>query len=270
MNFDVTHIVIRERGFAEIMDLALKVVRAHLPSLLFCGLLGAAPWAIVNGLLLNGLVDVLDLEENAFFFVYYMLLLVTVQTPLATAPITLYLGQVTFLEKTDSQRIFSDFVRSLPQMLVHTVVRGLLALTFFGLMLPYGFRPYISELILLERNPLFAGQDKRMTTARRSRNLHNSAGGDLFGNWMASLAVGALLLASLMLGIYLACQQLAGHTPSPLEVLIYCLPVSAWLVVEFFAIVRFLSYLDLRIRREGWEVELKMRSEAARLAKGIM
>jgi hypothetical protein len=36
-------------------------------------------------------------------------------------------------------------------------------------------------------------------------------------------------------------------------------------VVAFFAIVRFLSYLDLRIRHEGWEVELLMRAEAVRL-----
>ena len=31
-------------------------------------------------------------------------------------------------------------------------------------------------------------------------------------------------------------------------------------------VVRFLSYLDLRIRHEGWEVELLMRAEALRLA----
>jgi hypothetical protein len=29
--------------------------------------------------------------------------------------------------------------------------------------------------------------------------------------------------------------------------------------------VRFLSYLDLRIRHEGWEVELLMRAEGLRL-----
>lgn len=270
MNFDVTHIVIRERGFAEIMDLALKVVRAHLPSLALCGMLGAAPWVIVNGLLLNGLVEDLDLRDNATWFCYLMMILVAVQTPLATAPITLFLGQVTFLEETDANRMFGDFMRSLPQLLLHTLVRGLLAVTFFGLMLPYGFRPFVSELILLERNPMFSGQDKRMTTARRSRNLHSSAGGDLFGNWMASLAIGAMLIAALMLGIYFGAMQLAGKTLTVRQVLIYCLPLSTWLVIEFFAIVRFLAYLDLRIRREGWEVELKMRSEAARLARGVL
>jgi hypothetical protein len=40
-------------------------------------------------------------------------------------------------------------------------------------------------------------------------------------------------------------------------------------VIGFFAIVRFLSYLELRIRAEGWEIELLLRAEAARLARQI-
>ncbi len=42
--------------------------------------------------------------------------------------------------------------------------------------------------------------------------------------------------------------------------------VSAfWLVMAYFTVVRFLSYLDQRIRAEGWEVELLLRAERARL-----
>jgi hypothetical protein len=43
-------------------------------------------------------------------------------------------------------------------------------------------------------------------------------------------------------------------------------PACLWLVVMFLAVVRFLSYLDLRIKHEGWEVELLMKAEALRLA----
>ncbi|MCA9262318.1 MAG: hypothetical protein KDA60_00655, partial [Planctomycetales bacterium] len=39
-------------------------------------------------------------------------------------------------------------------------------------------------------------------------------------------------------------------------------PLSLWVVASYVAIVRFLSYLDLRIRREGWELELMLRSAA--------
>jgi len=43
--------------------------------------------------------------------------------------------------------------------------------------------------------------------------------------------------------------------------------LSIWIVVCYFTVVRFLNYLDLRIRREGWEVELWMRAERARLVR---
>ena len=45
--------------------------------------------------------------------------------------------------------------------------------------------------------------------------------------------------------------------------------LSVWIVATYFAIVRFLSYLDLRIRNEGWEVELLMRAEGARLSRQL-
>jgi hypothetical protein len=47
-------------------------------------------------------------------------------------------------------------------------------------------------------------------------------------------------------------------------------PLCLWLIVVFLAVVRFLSYLDLRIRHEGWEVELLMRAEALRLTAPVM
>ena len=42
-------------------------------------------------------------------------------------------------------------------------------------------------------------------------------------------------------------------------------PVALWTVAGFMAVVRFLSYMDLRIRNEGWEVELLLRAAAERL-----
>ena len=47
------------------------------------------------------------------------------------------------------------------------------------------------------------------------------------------------------------------------------LQVAIWTVVHFFSVVRFLGYLDLRIRREGWEVELQLRAEAARMERQL-
>ena len=48
-----------------------------------------------------------------------------------------------------------------------------------------------------------------------------------------------------------------------------CCPLALWIVIGYFAVVRFLGYLDLRIRREGWEVELMMRAEQTRLTRQL-
>ena len=50
---------------------------------------------------------------------------------------------------------------------------------------------------------------------------------------------------------------------------VIAIPTAMWLVATYIAVVRFLSYLDLRIRNEGWEVELRLRAEAGRLAGRI-
>ncbi len=55
----------------------------------------------------------------------------------------------------------------------------------------------------------------------------------------------------------------------PLQTTSYTIfyPLALWLTVSYFTVVRFLGYLDLRIRREGWEVELMMRAEQMRLTR---
>ena len=39
--------------------------------------------------------------------------------------------------------------------------------------------------------------------------------------------------------------------------------MAMWVVVVFSTVFRFLNYLDIRIRREGWEVELKVQAAVA-------
>ncbi|HEV3005055.1 MAG TPA: hypothetical protein VGX78_11370, partial [Pirellulales bacterium] len=62
---------------------------------------------------------------------------------------------------------------------------------------------------------------------------------------------------------------IAFHTIAEQVIFTVHLQVAVWIVIGYFAVVRYLSYLDLRIRTEGWEVELTMRAEAARLARQL-
>ena len=43
------------------------------------------------------------------------------------------------------------------------------------------------------------------------------------------------------------------------------IPMVLWLVGLFVVVFRFLSYLDSRIRLEGWELELRLRAEGQRV-----
>ena len=62
-------------------------------------------------------------------------------------------------------------------------------------------------------------------------------------------------------------NQLSGRWIAGYTALRVFLPTSLWLVVAFFTVVRYLLYLNLRIRHEGWEVELALRAEANKLTR---
>ena len=45
----------------------------------------------------------------------------------------------------------------------------------------------------------------------------------------------------------------------------FTVPLALWLIGILVTVFRFLGYLDTRIRLEGWEVELRVKAEAARM-----
>ena len=46
-------------------------------------------------------------------------------------------------------------------------------------------------------------------------------------------------------------------------------PLALWLAGIYATVFRFLSYLDSRIRLEGWEVELQLKAERARVLQAM-
>ena len=301
MELDKTNIVIRERGYLEIMDLALRVIRAHAGPLALALLAGVAPMMLLNAWLLadysertyqpGTLTPSIPLNLLATFFVgiwdmrhylFFTLVLVTWQMPLAAAPATVYLGEALFSSRPQLGKIVRSLRESLPQLLVYQVLlRGLLVpvvlfaptvlsvLAFLVLLgyWPYLFiwRPYLNEVILLERNPMRAAKRDAMTSRRRTRVLHAGQAGDLFARWMAAAAIGFLLLFSLWMSIGVLRMMLLSELAWSDGMFTFDFQLTLWIVVSYFTVVRFLSYVDLRIRREGWEVELAMRAEEARL-----
>ncbi|HET6883344.1 MAG TPA: hypothetical protein VFI31_24555 [Pirellulales bacterium] len=271
MQLDKTRIAIRERSFIDILDLALAVLREHAGPLTLALLAGAVPAALVNHWLLDDVLldDALDPGDLAWYF-FLLALLICWELPLATAPIALYLGQALFLERPSAGKLAKDFAASLPQILLYQVLmRG--ALVWFVMTIPILFVgwPYLSEIILLERNPWRKRSPAGTSTFTRSSNMHGRNRGELFTRWFGSLLLGGLLLLIFWRSLWYLVRVLSGELESSTPQFTVWFNVALWLVIGFFAIVRFLSYLDLRIRTEGWEVELLLRAEAARLTRQI-
>lgn len=273
LQLDRTKIAVRERNYPDILDLALRVIRTHAAPLSVTFALGAVPLILFNNWLL-GLFDLAEVDyefQIPGWYLFWCGTLILLEIPLAAAPTTLYLGQTLFLDEPNPRRAAGDFVRSLPQLILLQVLgRGLMIMFAFTTFLLYAVWPYVNEIILLERNPLFSRKTGKMTTFRRASSMHSNSIGELFARWMAALFVGSLWIVMIWITMWLVRGVFTVQTGFDRAMYTVYLQVAVWAVVSFFTVVRFLSYLDLRIRTEGWEVELMMRAEAARLSRQII
>jgi hypothetical protein len=192
-------------------------------------------------------------------------LLVILEMPLATAPLTLVLGQLMFVDQVNARKVARDLLSSLPQLLLYQVV--LRVLPVITLPLGYAIWPYLNEIILLERNPLRT-RPGQLSTRKRSSLLHAGGSGDyviraIGASIISLLLIGAIWTATVMLLNMLFGLQLGRFGQI---VLFQC---TIWTVVMYFTVARFLTYLDQRIRNEGWEVELALRAQRQRLTRQV-
>jgi hypothetical protein len=295
LQLDRTTIAIRERGILDTLDLSLHVTRIYALPLTVAMALGVLPLMAINQLLIGWMAEPVDGEPVfPFRFVWHLSILVFLQAPLASVFATAYLGEAVFLERPKLWDIVGKVMRLAPrvawcQCLVRGVVVYLLVLlildrydsfaivweSVFPIFLTMyvaalrAFRPFMNEIVLLERNPLISRNPQTMTVGKRSSMLHGPSGGDLFLRWCVSATI-SILLVMAVFGTFLFVAGVLFHdwSFSPLMVQFF-LPLAMWITTLFFAVVRFLSYLDIRIRQEGWEVELRMRAEADRLASRL-
>jgi hypothetical protein len=297
MQLDDTHVVIRVRTLTEISDLAMVMIRSYPAASIFGFALGAFPWALLNGLLLGWIpisefqLASYDQEMAASLFKYQLLmaLLVFTQTPIAGVFTTLYVGQAVFESQPTWKSVFNEAKKTFGRWFWGLgIVRGpiplmaLIALNW-GNDISYdmdyvwpialvacvailrGNRPFMPEILLLERCPIFIKRKSKAVSARkRSAALHRPIAGELFGRFIAM----SVLLGSLaMLGFY-SLLWLRGTLFSLWEwdalVYLFLYPLALWAAGALSVLVRFLSYLDTRIRLEGWEIQLAVRAEAIR------
>lgn len=294
MQLDRTHLAVRERNGFEILDMSLHVLRTYFRAWWQATLLGALPFMLINVALLWGLWTNDD-EEFPSRYVYLMTVLIFIEAPWATAVLTTYLGAAVFDEKMNVRAAWRETWKRLPQLVwCQGILRGVLPaiglivlarqsdrdmnwflegflLIMLGLYVVAirAFRPFINEILLLERNPVRAKSSQVITAGKRSKWLHDPSGGDLVLRWIAAAIVSILLALAFTQTLTVTSGVFFGRWNWGWFMLLVGFPLLLWLVSGFMAIVRFLNYLDLRIRHEGWEVELRLRAEAVRLANKL-
>ena len=89
MKLDQTFISIRKRSVSELFDLALTIVHSHWRSLLILLVIGAAPWILIDYLLLFQLMHFGPSDPSRWACSWLMMLLVVSQAQYGTSLICL-------------------------------------------------------------------------------------------------------------------------------------------------------------------------------------
>ena len=302
MQLDRTHVVVRPRSISEICDLATLVLRQYFLPLVIAFGCGMLPFALLNFALLGWIPVETEAEaeellvEELFVarlrYGFLMASLIFLQTPIAGVFATHYIGQAVFESRPPWRKVLRDAMSISHRWIwILGIVRGpliamllllwinleyesagmetfvmMMAITIAGLI--RAVRPHAAEILLLERCPLRAGSSGTLPFRKRSYLMHSPVSGESSARF---LAIG-LLATGLTAALFLCMMFLQGvfaqrWSQNLVSQLIY-IPFAMWSVAGFTIIVRFLCYLDNRIRLEGWDVELSLRAEAARQFEG--
>ncbi|HMO91414.1 MAG TPA: hypothetical protein PKD64_04400 [Pirellulaceae bacterium] len=290
VKLDRTYVAVRRRGTLETFDLATQVMRDHGSRLLGLLFLGALPFALLNGLVLYRWIT----HENYPAARLILLCLVLLQAPFATALITDYLGSIMFLKRASiNKSVRNGFANFLKLFYLHGLLRlglpgsisfavlspewnedGTVAYSIFVLvpvlflaLLVRVFRPYVTEVVLLEK-PQWARQTNESSFAVRSRYLHMSGVAELVSQAIAfAFFVGLLSLC--IGGLFENRNFVLGIANNPMYSVLLFDQLALWIAAGFATVVRFLCYINLRIQQEGWDVELKLRAEGQKIIDSI-
>jgi hypothetical protein len=266
MIYDRLLIQVRERSFLDLLDLTLLVIRERPVTLGLAALAGIGPFAALNVWLLS---------DPAFPRSLWIVLLL-MESPWATAPLTLVLGDLMFSVKPSIGRYVKSLLISMPALVYTQIVfRGVLLVTVVGYPIAIWLFAFLDEVILLDR--LRSAGDKVMLQDRlrrfrfvldRSKRLSDGFESTLFMRWLAQVVLGLTFALCFWMGTEAISStfisaDLTWYRPGLSDFSGLLFQVAVWIAIAFFGVFRFLSYIDRRIRIEGWELGWRLK-EAGR------
>jgi len=255
MRLDSVRLAIRPRSVLECLDLAFLVCGQHFLGLSLAMVLGILPVYWFNGYVLQNL-------ENP----YLWMLVIGLELPLATLPITLFMGQIVFSKRfSTSQAMRAVGGSLLSYFFFQGIVRFFCLATIVLSPLVFVGMYYLNPIILLER-PMLGKVWPRLWAMNR-RNL-----GRILGLVLIDFLV--LIAGNISLSLFLrGIAALWEDRFSWWQMMVQWLQgdgfhsgwqeqVAFWMIMSFLTVFRFITYIDCRIRREGWDVDLKIRAMA--------
>jgi len=241
---------------------------------------------ILDYYLISWMTDVSFSVELSTAYYAAMIALIVSQAQLGTCLITIFMGRVMFLAEHSIWAVVKQFLKRLPYFLYS---QGILRLAFFAvlvamttapkdseeayLMAYFGLpaitligllvratRPFVPEVIYLEQTPFRSKRDV-LYLGQRSRDLHMLASTSIAMQFLSMVLFAPLLLLAIHSVFVMIDSMFSIRANSEITLQPFYILISGWLVAGFLAVVRFLTYIDVRIRQEGWAVDLKFRSE---------
>ncbi|MDO5567322.1 MAG: hypothetical protein Q4G59_11745 [Planctomycetia bacterium] len=262
-------IVIRYRSTWELTDLAGRVLRDQWRPICFYFFILALLATVLNiavfwscfgfGPIMPSAEDSSDalLEGRSLWFYSFICLASFVELRFVGTLLVTWLGIWVFHpdKQVPVREVFAVWFNALPQLLFYLVL-------FYPF---YLFYPFVSQIILLERTRFFR-HGTLLTTSRRAAYFHRGLGGDV-----RQLRANAEILVVFFLLVGSAFFFSWGETiffSSPLWPIIFrCVvfPIYVWSLMLAVCVLSFFQYLNIRIMREGWDLDIAFKAEMIRL-----
>ena len=233
MRLDDHRIVIRQRSYAELLDLSLHVLRDQAGPLAVALLAGIGPLVLLNAWLLNRFAAVPSGAGPPWTFLLLMLALVFFGSALGHRAGDALPGpgplQPAAGAKADRPRLrpIARPVGPLPGLLARPVAghRGgrLCALC----------RQSLLEWNHPSRNEIHSPTERQsLSTARRSSRLHQGNGGDFFLRWLLNTLIGPILILAIWAALATAARWLLADRvwSQPFYTCLYPVACGRWLL----------------------------------------
>lgn len=286
MRFDQTAIAIRERSGLEVFDLAANVMVRHFRPIMLFLTLNALPLIVLNFALVGWMSSLSFSASLNFTYYWVTLMLVISQAQMGTCLVTIYLGRMMFMQDHSVRAVLAEFYKRSGYFLfsqgvlrmaifvplvicwnreyenqgLYILVYLLLPLIVAGGMVVRISRPYTPEVIFLEQTDIRKKSDAP-SLGERSQNLHSLGSAFVATHFFLILGFAPLLLYAVHSLFIMVDSTLNIRANSEASLQPYYFVAAAWFVAGFAATVRFLMYIDLRIRQEGWAIQLKFMTE---------